>query len=298
MIYLYFGVIALMRVVQTFSTKISSNLIRTKRQNLLFGGYQNAVSAAFALILLFFTGFYGFDWITFFTAAAMGLVLTLATIINLESLRHSSVILNVTAANAGVFLSAVLGIFLFGEAMTLWHWLGLTAFMSGVLFIGAGSNAAKVKVNLKTVIFLILIFLSNGIVMIIQKYFALKVPDGNITVFSFLAFGVNAVVFCLISLPPPKQIPRPVDAPATKPALKKLVLNGALLSAAVLTINQIVTLCAKTVPSAVLFPVSCSISLIVTAAVGAVAFKEKITPKTAVGLLLALTGIVLSNITL
>ena len=137
---------------------------------------------------------------------------------------------------------------------------------------------------------LILNLLANGAVMVVQKLFALKVPDGNVSLFSFLSFGLNAAilfaVFCVLSI---KDRRRP------QLLSKKLYLFGALLAAAIFTINLLVTVLARTVESVVLFTVSSAMSIIITSVVGAVFFKEKLTLRNIFGTVLEIGAVLIIN---
>lgn len=177
--------------------------------------------------------------------------------------------------------------------MGLFQWFGIALFIfAAFLMIGSSPKTQK-KVNIKSFVLLILLFASNGAIMILQKYFALKVQSGNVALFSLIAFASAAVFMLLISLFLPKT-PKLKQMPSdTK---KRLALYGALLALAVFVIGQLVTVLAKTVPSAILFPVSSAIALIAGSAAGAIFFKEKMTLLTVLGILLAIIATVLLNL--
>ena len=76
---------------------------------------------------------------------------------------------------------------------------------------------------------------------------------------------------------------------------KKLYLFGALLAAAIFTINLLVTVLARTVESVVLFTVSSAMSIIITSVVGAVFFKEKLTLRNIFGIVLGIGAVLIIN---
>ncbi len=73
---------------------------------------------------------------------------------------------------------------------------------------------------------------------------------------------------------------------------KPLLICGALLAFAVFVINLLVTELGKTVSSAVLFPVSATISICITVIVGWLVYKEKLTVKNIIGVVLGLIAII------
>ena len=288
---LYFVIIALMRVVQSNCSKRASSLINGKMTFFHYAGYYNLVSALIGLISLCIFGFGGFNVFTLLCAAGVGILLAVDLFANLGAVKHCTLSLVVLFQMGGLLVPCIAGIFLFGEPMSLWQWGGLALFIVSACFLISGSGETYGKISLKTVLLLFTTFAANGGVMLLQKLFAVKEPNGNVWLFSFLTFAVNAVisfsVLLLLSIGKNNKIER-LD--------KKLYLFGALLAVAVFTISTTVTLAAKTVPSVVLFPVSSAITLTVSTVVGAIVFKEKITVKNILGLALGLGAILVLNL--
>lgn len=74
------------------------------------------------------------------------------------------------------------------------------------------------------------------------------------------------------------------------------MICGALLAFALFVINYLVTELGKTVDSVILFPVSSSLSIGITAIIGWLAFKEKLTIKNFIGLIVGLLGIIVIGV--
>ena len=151
-------------------------------------------------------------------------------------------------------------------------------------------------------VMLILTLLSGGLVMVLQKVFAVRVPDGNVATYSFLMFALNAVLLyiCYAVLALKRQGENGSKSieieRGWKPLSKTLLICGAFLALAVFAINQVVTTIAKTVPSAILYTVSYAISIFITLLVGVFYYKEKLTEKNVVGLVLCLGSILIINL--
>jgi drug/metabolite transporter (DMT)-like permease len=73
---------------------------------------------------------------------------------------------------------------------------------------------------------------------------------------------------------------------------KTHLICGSLLALAVFVINYLVTELGKTVPSVILFPISSAISIGLSALIGWVMYKEKLTKKNFIGLFVGLLGII------
>jgi multidrug transporter EmrE-like cation transporter len=81
-----------------------------------------------------------------------------------------------------------------------------------------------------------------------------------------------------------------------QPLSKNLLICGVLLAFVLFAVNLLVTSLAKTVPSAVLFTVSYAISIGITILVGRVFYKEKLTWKNGIGVILGVSAIIVINI--
>ena len=62
------------------------------------------------------------------------------------------------------------------------------------------------------------------------------------------------------------------------------------------TLNLLITMLAKTVPSVVLFPVSACIAITITTLIGAIVFKEKLTLRKIIGIAFGIGSIVIINL--
>ena len=80
-----------------------------------------------------------------------------------------------------------------------------------------------------------------------------------------------------------------------KPLPKVLLVCGAFLAFAVFVINMLVTELGKTVESAILFSVSYAISILITILVGAIYYKEKVTWKNVIGIVLCIGSLAIIN---
>ena len=285
-----------MRVIQKVCSKKASNLLDSSDKFFRYGAYYQGMSAVFALILLCFVGFYGFDLITFLCAFLTAIFFALDLYSGIEAIKGATLGVCNMAAMGGLFIPCIVGIFLFNEPMSLWQWFGLAIFVASIYFLASDSKATYNKFTKKTLLMLITSFLVNGAVMVVQKYFAILAPGGNVAAYSFLTFGFNAVIMLICFAVLWLKGRKAVEPSKLEKLPKRLYIYGALLAVAVFAINQLVTTMAQTVPSVILFTVSSAISVIITCIVGATVFKEKITWKNIIGLILGIGSIVIVNV--
>lgn len=81
-----------------------------------------------------------------------------------------------------------------------------------------------------------------------------------------------------------------------KDITKTIFLCGVLLAFAIFVVNLAVTEMGKMVSSVILFPVSSAISILMTSLVGLIVFKEKLTVKNVIGLVLGFLSIIVISV--
>ena len=229
----------------------------------------------------------------------------------IEALKGCSLIVSQMFSVGALFIPCLLGIFMFDEPMSVWQWVGLLIFMVAMYFLVAPSKSKQEhmqnrKMSLKTICMLVLGLIAGGMTMVVQKMFGIYVPDGNTAMYSFLMFALNALMLyiCYTAIvlfqknkPTDEQTAAESKPERAKwePLSKVLLICGAFLALAVFVINMLVTELGKTVESAILFSVSYAISIIITILVGALYYKEKITWKNIIGIVLCVIALAIIN---
>ncbi len=293
----FFAMIGIMRVLQKICTKKVSNRINQSITFFHYGGYYQIVATGFSLITLCIAGFYGFNIPTLLCALTAAILFAVELFTSIEAVKGTTLVVCNMFSTGGLFIPCILGIFLFDEPMGLLQWLGLFVFILSIYFLSAKKEKSEKPFTVKTFIMLLLNMIANGLVMVVQKYFALLVPNGNVALYSALTFGLNAFILygCMgIFLLRAKK--KDIGEGGVKPLGKELLICGVLLALALFTINLIVTNLASTISSVVLFTVSSAITVIITCLVGALVFKEKLTVKNIFGLFLGFISIIMVNV--
>lgn len=292
--YSYFLIILLLRLPQNIFNKRSSGIVKGAPAYFAYGAYRYLLSGGMALVLLLFAG--GFSGVSLKALAisAIGAVALGSNLFfGLEALKSGAMVLSSMAGSAGLLLPCVFGIFMFDEPMSLMQLFGiLLLIFSGWLLIGY-SKKLKGSFTPRTMLLLIGSMLSNGFTMVAQKMFSKYLPDVSVSVFSFLAFGLVGVGMCVGLVP---QLTKKEKREEIKKLPKALWFYGAGLSTILLIINQLATIAAKVIPSAIMFPINDGGATIITALTGAVVFKEKLTARSVAGLALGIASLIVINL--
>ena len=298
-----FVIIALMRVIQNICGKTASKTVSAGATFFRYGAYYQFIASLFALITLVIVGFYGFNAPTFICSLISAILFAIELFTNIEAMKGAPLTVCTMFALGGLIISCVCGISMFDEPMSWLQAGGLLLFLVGAYFLVSKPKSSNSKITLRTYILLFINLLVNGLIMIVQKYFSVKVVDGNVSTFSFLTFLLNAIIMaiCLLvcKIKSKKQVVEEKEEDPKKEVLglsKTLLICGGLLAFALFVINYLVTELGKTVDSVILFPVSSALTISITTLIGWLVFKEKLTIKNFIGLIVGLLGIIVIGI--
>lgn len=284
----YILVILLLRVVQNFCSKRSSQLFPASMP-----GQVRYMACLFALSFLlggiamcFDPVPLQFDGGMLAVAAVSGATLVLAQLCMLLAMQSGTMVIVTAFATAGLIVPCITGMLFMGERMSFWQWMGIALFIAASYLLGRSAKAQNGRFNKKTVLLLIGALLANGGTMLCQKLFAYLHPAGSVSAFSMLSFAIPACFFgALLLLERTKG-----KGESMNPKLYPPIL---LLAAALFIMNQLVTKAAAYVPSAILFTVPNAGNNVIAAAMAAVWVKEKITAYSFAGLALSILSVIL-----
>lgn len=267
-----------------------SGSIGGTREFLQYAAFRNVLCAVLALAMIIISG-NGFraDLLTVLISALSGLCLTASLCLGLLALRSGTVALTSMFGTAGLLIPAIAGIFLFDEPVSAGQWIGIAIFFVAAYLLISSSKRIYTGFSAKTVLLLLGVLMAEGCTMLSQQMFAMYVPDGDVSVFSFFSFGIPSVVICLYLLLSHKKRENEKKSSLTPTAMRL----GVVLAVAVFIINQLATLAASVVSPIVLFTFINGGSTIIGAIVAAVAFKEKLTPRSVLGVLIGVLALII-----
>ncbi len=318
LIIIYIVAILLMRVVQAvFNKRVNLALPQGKYAYVTYTLLTKVFAAAFALILMMISwDFSGINWEMVLIASCSGLCLTVGTFTGMMALSGGTVALGSLFGTAGMLIPCVLGIFFFGESISVLQIICICVLFGGMVLLIQSSKKTYNGFSLKTFLCLLGSFLSNGLVMFCQKLFGELQPNGNVSMFSFLTFAIPSVIMGVAwlvmfirrrnqiktilqqsensaELAENKELRASALEGKVEPDMPKLaILFTSFLAFAVFIINQFVTLLTPHVSSAVLFSLVNGSATVISTIVAAILYKEKITVKSAVGIVLGVAALI------
>lgn len=286
----YIFIIMCMRVVQSvYNKQVALVMPGGIRPYVSYIAASKLFAAAFSLVTLVASGsFFGFNLQSLSIAACSGAFLALNSYSGIKSLMGGTMVLSSIFSTAGLIIPCVLGIFFFDEGLSAVQCLCIAAVILAAVLLIDSNKKIKGEFSAKTLGYLVLSFASIGMVMFCQKLFGYLQPEGNVSLFSLLTFLIpSAVLFVVLAFLPKKGEKEQQKLP------KKLYLYTVYLAFAVFVIQQLVTMLTPLMPSALLFTLVNGGATVIAAIVGAVLYKEKITLKSFLGLVIGIGALVI-----
>ena len=314
MVWLYISIIMCMRVVQSvFSKKNATSLNKNAICYVKYTAYFQGVAGFFALGLFVVELIIGTTVSgvgeTILYSVLSGLALALSCICGIYILCQGTMALSSLFGTAGLIVPTVASIFLYDEFVSWYQWVAIAVFMVGAFFLAGGSKKIYGKFTITQLAVLVCSLLLGGTTMLMQKMFGMNVQGGNVSLFSLISFGSSALLFAAVIpvlqlcnkkvMPSNETHEKFTLFPPTKEQAKlnkNSYLYGLFLAMAVFLINQLSTLSTPLIEAVVLFAIICGGATIISTLVGAVLYKEKITWRTVVGLILGIGSLVLLKI--
>ncbi len=288
---IFIAIIMLMRVLQSLYNKKAAMVLPDGiKPYIAYISVSKLFAAAFALIIIIPTmDFSGVNAQAVAIAACSGTFLAINSVCGIKALLGGTIALNSMFSTAGMVIPILLGTVIFNDSINAIQVVSIAIlFLSMFLLLSSTKNILR-SFSVKTVGWLIGSLVTNGMVMFCQKLFGELQPDGNVSMFSMLTFLIPAVVLGVVAL----VMKTPADD-GEKVAImpKKLVIYSIILAFAVFVIQQLVTMLTPVMSSAVLFTLVNGGATVIAAIVGAVVYKEKITLKSGIGIVLGILALI------
>lgn len=217
-----------------------------------------------------------------------GLMYAVSKTVMLKGYEATSVAFMTLCHSAGMIVPCIIGHFLWSEKLSVLSIMGILVTIFAITLL-KDNRAATTKFKAKGIIFGLIVFLTSGGVMISQKAMGVYFETEGVSAYTLYSFIVPALILSLLSKPKTIKNINLKD--------KKTIGFCALGSAISLSvIGFVMTGLASSVPSVILFPLFNGLGIIAVCIGSVFAFKEKLSIKNVVGLLLGVCGLCLVNL--
>ena len=195
----------------------------------------------------------------------------------------------------GVIVTTVMCRIFFKEAIAIKQCIGFAVLIIAAYLMCSYNISLKGKFTFKSFLLLVLCGVSNGLTGFSQKMYVYMVPKGDSSVFNFYTY-----VFAALVLSVSYFICLSKDKDASLKADMKLAKNMTgiifIMSVCLFANSYFLVLAAKSIPSAVLYPLVQGAALILSGLMAAFLFKEKPNAKSIAGMITAFIGLLIINL--
>ena len=194
----------------------------------------------------------------------------------------------------GVIVPLLLSSAMFGETIHMNQWIGLAILFVAVLIMGSYNNSIKEKMSIGSVILLIICGAANGLTDFSQKLFTHIIDGGNAAVFNFYTYVFSAIVLLVVF--GAIKIKDRSGANSEIDVMRKVGIYVLIMSICLFVNSYFKTKAAAILPSAKLYPLNQGASLILSSFMSMIFFKEKLTVKCIIGIILSFIGLLVINL--
>lgn len=255
----------------------------------------NAVTALLSgVVLLLWGGFGQASAFTLAMGAAFGLTVGLQVLFTLRAVSLGSWSYSTVLISLSTLITALSGVAFWGESLSAVQVVGIVCMMGCLVFSVAQDKApAAQKPTLRWLLMCLLAFLCNGAVGLLQKIHQTSAHRGELSAFLIVAFGVLFLYSAVMWLIARKSRARD-GAAATSARLSPVWLFLLALGGALQAVNHKLNLYLSGVmDTAVFFPIVNGGGLVLTAALAMIVFRERLTRRRWIGMLLGILSVIL-----
>ena len=221
-----------------------------------------------------------------FIGIGAGIFLSMFTITWLLAVQKGAFVLISVAQMFGVVVTLLCSTVVFHTLPTLLQYLGIALLMGAVLVMSSYSKKLKGSLTVSAIVLLVLCGVSSGLYDFTLKLFTTYSTSSK-SMLNLMTYFVSALILGGMALMPQKA------EKAEKVPLKKIFLPILLMSICLFLNSYFKAFSTQYLDDAQLYPIYQAGGLILSTAIGAFFFKEKVTVRCVIGLVLAFAAILL-----
>lgn len=272
-------------VINSFCDKYVSAKENTKQTTVLYNVLKFFICALLLLPLYISDGNFEFEAGAVLCGIVCGIMYAISKTVILKGYEKTSVAFMTFCHAAGMIIPCIIAHFLWQEHLSFFSIMGILTVVLSIVLI-KDDKAEKGNIEIKGIIIGLIIFLTSGGVMVVQKimgiYFALE----SVTAYNLYSFITAFLILCFFIKPKNN----------TRKDSKHLILPALGSAVSLCVISLVMTKVSGAIPSVIMFPLFNGLGIILVCICSVFAFKEKFTVKKSIGLILGIIGLCMINI--
>lgn len=191
----------------------------------------------------------------------------------------------------GSLVPMISGSVFFDEAVRMRQWIGFIVLVVAVIIMCSYNNSVKIKLTAKGISILFLCGAANGLADFSQKMYVKVYPEMPVSIFNLYTYIFAALTLIITYFVLTQKEKAGFDKNSRAQYAYILIMSIALFVNSYFKTKSAVYL-----DSAQLYPLSQGLSLVLSAFMSSVFFKERLTVKCSVGIAVAFAGLLIMNI--
>ena len=219
--------------------------------------------------------------------ALAGVMISVFTVTWLLSVRHGAFMLISVAQMFGVVVTVICSAVVFRENITFLQFAAMGVLMIAVVIMGSYSRSIKGKLSVSAVVLLVVCGLSSGLYDFSQKLFT-HYSAASVSTLNLLTYFISSVVLCGVFF-----LAKEKGCTVENGLFRKTFVSVLIMSVCLFLNSYFKALTTMYLPATQIYPMYQAGGLIISALMSAVFFKERITLRCVVGMILAFVAILL-----
>ena len=191
----------------------------------------------------------------------------------------------------GVLVPLILSSIFLKETIQATDLIGFAVLLIAVTVMCSYNNSQQKKLTVSTFVLLLICGVCYGLTDFSQKLFVKSLPNTSVSVFNFYTY-----LFAALTLTAAYFLIRTQEERADKKVFLHIFGYVFVLAACLFANSYFKTLAANHLDSVLLYPLNQGAALMLSSAMAAVFFREKLTFKCITGLLVAFIGLLIINV--
>ncbi|MBE6554241.1 MAG: hypothetical protein E7666_07865 [Ruminococcaceae bacterium] len=293
--YLFLSLALFAGAAKGFCGKKISGFAQNTTSAVLLNLFRMLLCVAFSTLLLFVMGDATALVLTkqvVIASAVSGIATALFVVSWLLAVRKSAYMMLDVFLMLGTLIPMLLSLFIFSEPIGIRQWIGFGVLLVAAYIMCSYNNSIKPALTPSSFFLLILCGAANGIADASQKVFVRTAPDVPISIFNLYTYIIAALALALFFVLSPNKERVGFQKGHTRVALVYLLMMAVALTAN----SYFKTTAALYLDSARLYPINQAASLILSTLMATFFFKERLTAKAGVGIVLSFVALMLTNL--
>ena len=227
-------------------------------------------------------------------SALSGITTSVFVVCWVISVKKGAYMMLVVFLRLGVLVPILAGKIFFEESIKVTQWIGIGILFIAVYIMCSYNNSIKEKITITSLVLLIICGVANGLTDFSQKLFMKMEGNTPISVFNFYTYIFSALTLFAFYNVFRKMEQK--DGEEKGSGIKKIFGYVLVMSICLFANSYFKTKAAGYLDSVQLYPLSQGASLIISTGMSALLFRERLTLKCVIGVLISFVGLIVLNV--